>query len=226
MADKIDTKLLHGREYVDLFESNQSAQRLARLIKRIPLNRQDSVLDCGCGNGMLLPLIDSQIQEYTGIDFSQEFIDSAKNQHPKSESCAKFLCEDLVNHCNRHPKAYDAAFAMDLSEHIEDSEWRRILTAIHCSLKENGKLYLHTPNRSFFVEKMKEKNFILKQFPEHIAVRTEKENCQLITASGFSNTHVTKLAHYNILRILHPLSYLPFAGRWFSARLLITAKKQ
>ncbi|MGH1370496.1 MAG: class I SAM-dependent methyltransferase [Cellvibrionaceae bacterium] len=225
MTNKTNAQKMHGQEYVNLFESNQSAQRLARLIEHINLSNQDSILDCGCGNGMLLPLVENSIQSYTGIDFSPEFIEKAKENHKKSKCDAHFSCESLITHCNQNREAYDIAFAMDLSEHIEDSEWKEILSAIRHSLKKNGRLYIHTPNRNFFIERMKEHNFILKQFPEHIAVRTPEENRELIIRSGYSNITTEKLPHYNFLRLLHPLSYIPIVGKWFEARMLITAEK-
>ncbi len=226
MKKTIDTRSLHGKDYVQKFESNQPQQRLGRLLKYIDLKESYAVLDCGCGNGMMLPLIEEKVASYTGIDFSPQFIERAKERNQTATCHFEFLCENVINHCHNTPNTYDVVMAMDLSEHIEDAEWNEILNAIKISLKDKGKLYLHTPNGNFFIEKMKAHNFILKQFPEHIAVRNKDENCQIISKSGFPSILVRGLPHYNMLRFLHPLSQLPFIGKWFEARLLITATKQ
>lgn len=107
--------------------------------------------------------------------------------------------------------------------YVYDESWLCNLKSIRKCLKPNGTLYLHTPNSEFFIEKMKERNFILRQFPEHIAVRNIVENTVLLEQAGFKVNSIRLLPHYNILRFLHPLSYIPFIGKWFNARLFIEA---
>ena len=225
MTNSTDTKHLHGSEYVNKFEDNQSLYRLERLLTHITLNRGDTVLDCGCGNGMLLPLIEEKIETYVGLDFSPQFVERARQKNKSARCHFTFICVDIIEHCKSTPNTYDVAMAMDLSEHVADNEWKSILTAINFSLKKGGKLYLHTPNRDFFLEKMKENNIFLKQFPEHIAVRTKAENVDLVMKGGFSDASTLGLPHYNILRFLHPLSKLPMIGKWFEARILLSAIK-
>ena len=72
---------------------------------------------------------------------------------------------------------------------------------------------------------MKDKNFLLKQFPEHIAVRTMEANAALLEQAGLQIVQARRLPHYNWLSILHPLSFLPVAGDCFAARLFIEAAK-
>ena len=112
---------------------------------------------------------------------------------------------------------------MDLSEHIYDVEWIQILEKIRKSIKPDGKLYLHTPNAEFFLERMKSRNFIVKQLPEHIAVRSPEHNASILREAGFKIRHIWLIPHYNILRIVHPLSYIPVLGKYFNARIFIEA---
>jgi len=224
MLTQEDLKSMHSGEYVLSFEKDQSQFRLKNILKNIKFSHSNKVIDFGCGNGMLVPLIINDIQSYTGIDFSKDFIESAKKKFNSfDKEKVNFIHSDISTFCENRSELYDIAFAMDFSEHVYDQEWVEILKSIRKSLKKNATLYMHTPNKSFFIEIMKEKGFILKQFPEHIAVRDETHNISLIESAGFKATKSLHLPHYNILRFLHPLSYLPFVGKFFQARIFLIA---
>jgi 2-polyprenyl-6-hydroxyphenyl methylase / 3-demethylubiquinone-9 3-methyltransferase len=219
-----ELKILHGKNYVEIFEKEQSPFRLKRLLDSINLDKSNKVIDFACGNGMLMPLIAYRVAQYTGVDFSEEFIKSAQNKMQSlSIDNAQFVCSDIIDFCSKNNGIFDVAFAMDFSEHVYDSDWLNILCSIKKSLKPEGKLYLHTPNADFFLEKMKANNFIVKQFPEHIAVRSPSENKIILEKAGFHVTDMKLIPHYNVLRFLHPLSLFPLIGKYFKARIFIEA---
>jgi len=183
-----------------------------------------TVCDFGCGNGLLMPHLCPNVDKYFGVDFSEEFIDAAnRRKSALGYNNATFVCADINNFCAQHESCFDAGFAMDFSEHVPDDEWLDILRSIRHAIKPNKKLYLHTPNARFIIEIMKKHNFILKQFPEHVAVRDATENIKLLRQAGFSNINSIALPHYNILKYLHILSYAPVVGKYFEARLFIEA---
>jgi hypothetical protein len=70
---------------------------------------------------------------------------------------------------------------------------------------------------------MKASGFILRQSPEHVAVRDLAENVRLLRAAGFDVRTTRAVRHYNVLRHIHVLRHLPAVGRWFEARLFIEA---
>lgn len=223
MKSEEQLKQLHGDEYVESF-NKQSPLRLIRLIDYIKVNSTYSVADYACGNGMLMEFIAPKVKSYTGIDFSEPFIRAANEKKEKlSIKNAEFVCSDIKEFCQLRENIFDVGFAMDFSEHVYNEEWAQILKSIKKSLKQNGKLYLHTPNAEFFLEKMKSKNLIFKQFPEHIAVRTPENNASILRESGFNVEHIWLIPHYNILKLVHPISYIPGVGKFFKARILIEA---
>lgn len=219
-------KVLHGQDYVDKFDKEQSDQRIRRLLKYIELSKEYVVADFACGNGMLLDHIHEKVEKYIGVDFSEPFITSA-NRRMKNKGIknANFICSSIEEFCGTHNNMFDAGFALDFSEHVYDNEWVDILSNIHDTLKSDGTLYVHTPNKEFILEIMKENNLILKQFKEHVAVRDVPHNIKLLTQAGFSDITVKCLSHYNALRYLHIFSISPFIGKYFKARIFITAKK-
>jgi hypothetical protein len=92
------------------------------------------------------------------------------------------------------------------------------------SLKTGGRLYLHTPNARFVLERLKSRNLILRQSPEHVAVRDMAGNLEFLRESGFTIAAAHFVRHYNVLRFLHPLRHAPVIGPWFEARIFIEAR--
>lgn len=221
-----ELKELHGQQYADRFDKTQRPVRLERLVRKIRLNPHDKVADFACGNGMLMSLVAPKAHSYIGVDFSQPIIDIA---NAKKEALgitnASFECASIEEFCRSNQCAFNLGFALDFSEHVYDEEWLSILASIRSSLIGQGRLYLHTPNAKFMIEILKKHNFIFKQFPEHVAVRTMDENIALIEKSGFKISRVSLIPHYNVLRYLHPLSFAPLFGAYFKARIFIEAIK-
>jgi 2-polyprenyl-3-methyl-5-hydroxy-6-metoxy-1,4-benzoquinol methylase len=223
MKSKQELLELHNKNYVNRFKA-QKIIRLKRLIKFVTLDSSFKIADFGCGNGLLMELVASKSESYTGIDFSESFIEAAvQKKISKNISNANFICSDIQKFCQQNLNCFDVAFAMDIAEHIYDKEWVSNLCNIKKTIKPHGKLYVHTPNANFFIEILKKNNFILKQFPEHIAVRTPQDNIKLIELAGFKKIKIFFLPHYNILKFFHIFSYIPFLGKFFKARIFIEA---
>jgi hypothetical protein len=101
-----------------------------------------------------------------------------------------------------------------------------IYSGIRHSLKHAGMLYLHTPNREFIIERLRHKNIIFEQLPEHVAVRTAQQYRALFEQIGFSKISVKYVPHYvPMLSYLHLLAFYPIIGKYFRARLLIICEK-
>lgn len=217
------SKELHSGDYVHMYEA-KPISRIANLVDFMELDGSTRLVDLACGNAMLLGEVHDRIAHYTGVDFSDDFISAAKRRAATlGADNAAFYCEDIVDFCGRNPAAFDVATAFDFSEHILDEDFIRIFSAVRTSLRPGGHLYLHTPNLDFFMETMRDRGFLLRQRPEHIAVRNAKHNVALLQQAGFSpgNIDVRYIRHYNILRLLHPLRRLPWLGRYFEARIFI-----
>mgnify|MGYP003635543426 CR=1 FL=1 len=218
-------KQLHGTAYVEQY-LQKSPKRLRDLVDRMNIEITSDIVDFGCGDALIIEYLKDVVNSYQGVDFSPEFIRVANRRkmalHAKN---VKFQCESIPDFSRHHKNSFDIGFALDLSEHVYDDEWQNIVTAMHDCLRPGGQFYLHTPNADFLLEKMKQHDFLIKQFPEHISVRNAKSNSHFLSVAGFENIDVKFIPHYNILRGLHPMSKLPLIGKFFQARLFITAKK-
>lgn len=220
-----EREALHGQAYVDRFE-RQPISRIARLVPLMELGGTEKIIDIGCGNALALAALNSCFGTYTGIDFSAPFIEAARARaHTLGVKNTAFFCGSAEAFADKNSECFDVALVLDISEHVYEEEWLLILRAVFRMLKKKGRLFLHTPNSAFFIEILKEKNIILKQFPEHIGVRSMEQNTGLLRQAGFGIGASRLLPHYNFFRILHPISGLPVIGRYFAARLFIEAIK-
>jgi len=219
--------LYNSERYTSTFIKGQSLKRLLRLKKFFRVKSTDDVIDIGCGNGMLMPIIAPLVKTYTGVDISQRLIDSAKKRKEnKIYPHISFICMGIEPYCNHNRNKYDVVFLMDISEHIADQDWLTILRSIIKTLRSNGTVYLHTPNAEYFLEILKKRGFLIKNTTGHIAIRSPSENRCLFERAGFSVKTTYLIPHYNFLRILHPLSLLPIVGKYFQARILMEAKRK
>ncbi len=112
----------------------------------------------------------------------------------------------------------------DLVQRIDDKVAIKICSAIRSSLRPDGKLYLHTPNLDFFMERAKDIG-VLKQFLENVTVHYGEGTIDVLIESDFNagQIKVETIAHYSILKVLHPLGKLPVVGKYFQSRLGIEA---
>lgn len=215
---------LHSGEYVERY-SAKPLDRVRNLVPRMKIGATTRIADFACGNGMLLQAIDGNFASYDGVDFSSDFIAAATSWAERTDRQRyRFHCCDIRDFCARNPQTFDVAATLDFSEHVDDALALEIYAAIRGSLRPGGRLYLHTPNLDFFLERAKAVG-VIPQFPEHIAVRNGRQTADLLAKAGFTREMITSqvIPHYNVLRWIHPLAKLPLAGPLFSARLWLEA---
>lgn len=217
---------LHSGDYVSVLE-NLPPSRLERLLPYFDLQPSHRTVDFACGAGNFAELIHGRVQSVDGVDFAPDFVETARRRAAeRGIRNITYHCQDIVAFCAEHPAAYDIVTAIDFSEHIYDEDFVSIFGGAYESLKPGGRLYIYTPNLTFFWEWMKDVG-LAKQFPQHIAVRDARQNLALLERCGFSSDRiqVRYLPHFNVFRHLHWLSHVPLVGRYFQAKLFITCQK-
>ena len=185
---------IYGQEYVNLYRRKKYEGRIDRLLKFIDFKKSDFVLDVGCGSGFLADSIKDKIKEYTGIDTSSAFIKEAKDTHEGIKNI-HFLNEPIEKHVKKGLK-YDKIFLLDVSEHLTDEEFTSVIACCSSLLRSGGYIYIHTPNKDYFLEQIKERG-LMKQITGHIGVRNKSDYKKLISKVGdFTSINFIYLNHY------------------------------
>lgn len=102
-----------------------------------------TVMDVGCGGGILCEAMARSGAQVTGIDAEQEAIHTAQEHAKKNHLSIDYLCMPIETYEGKH---YDVITCMEMLEHVENPE----MVLEHCNrlLKPNGLLFLSTISRT------------------------------------------------------------------------------
>jgi 2-polyprenyl-6-hydroxyphenyl methylase / 3-demethylubiquinone-9 3-methyltransferase len=184
------------------------------------------VLDLGSARGDVCFLLSPHVQEAIGIDASSKAIEIAETQR-RSRALAnvRFVQGDVARLEPIPDASIDVAGAFDLLEHVDDATVRQMLGALRRVLTPRGVFVAYTPNREHYVERLKAHDFLLKQFPQHIAVRRPREIRRLLEEEGWRVLEMTySPAPFPVVRGIENLLWrLPGVGQFFRYRILLRA---
>jgi len=186
-----------------------------------------TILDVGCGNGVIARQLGKEGYHVLGIDISKKAIDKANalNMYP-NVLFENISAENLV----ATGKRYDAIICSEVLEHLTDPS--SLLKVLNESLNDNGKLIITVPNgngpRELMVTKpiiaiQKRNNFLWFMVTKikksmnysgttvqsdaddltHVQFFTKKSLENLAAASGF---HITKFMNSHFVDDIFPLS--------------------
>src|SRR5512141_789101 len=187
---------------------------------------EKTALDLGSALGDVCFLLAPLVKEAIGVDASPHAIGLAeKRRRDRGLANVRFLRADVADLAGVADGSVDVAGAFDLLEHVDDETVRRMLRALRRVLKPDGVFVAYTPNREHYVERLKARDLILKQFPEHIAVRRPREIRRLLEEEGWRVRSIRySPAPFPVVRwIERALCRLPLIGRFFRCRILAEA---
>ncbi|HEU0117684.1 MAG TPA: bifunctional 2-polyprenyl-6-hydroxyphenol methylase/3-demethylubiquinol 3-O-methyltransferase UbiG [Alphaproteobacteria bacterium] len=104
-----------------------------------------SVLDVGCGGGLLTEPLARMGAKTEGLDAAEEAIQTAK-QHAKASKLSITYHADSVENLARGKNRYDLITALEIVEHVADMN--SFLGALKKLLKPDGILIMSTLNRT------------------------------------------------------------------------------
>jgi len=175
------------------------------------LPKSATVLDVGCGNGIISRGIGQHGYIVYGIDISEKAIEKAKSlTNLPNVSFDVISAEQLV----ADGKKYDAVVCSEVLEHLNQPE--KLLNTLYKSLTENGILIVTVPNgsgpRELFVTrpviKMQRKNSLawrvllkLKKLFGYKGTTVQSDADDLTHVQFFTKKSLEKLAKQNKFRI-------------------------
>ena len=184
------------------------------------------VLDLGSARGDVCFLLAPLVREAIGVDASPKALALAEAERARRGlSNVRFVEGDVAELAAIPDGSVDVAGAFDLLEHVDDATVRQMLRALRRVLKPGGVFVAYTPNREHYVERLKAHDILLKQFPEHIAVRRPREILRLLELEGWRVRALTyATAPFPVVRLLEKLLWrIPWVGRLFRYRILVEA---
>jgi len=120
--------------------------RLAYIANRSRLTGK-SVLDVGCGGGLLSERLASCGARVTGIDMEKVSLSVAREHMKKSGFSIDYRMTTVESLAKEHSERYDAAVCMELLEHVPEPF--SIIDACGRLVRPGGDLFFATVNRTF-----------------------------------------------------------------------------
>jgi len=106
-----------------------------------------SLLDVGCGGGILSESLAKVGAKVTGLDLAEASLDIANNHAKQNQLVIKYIKSSIEEHAKQVQQQYDIITCMELLEHVPYPN--SIINACANLLKPQGKLFLSTINRNY-----------------------------------------------------------------------------
>ena len=154
----------------------------------------DRMLEIGCGAGLHTLKLARLVGDVVGIDraFAGVARAQANSDREATRNAAFAACDAAaLPFANA---VFDKIVAIDFVEHVNDDVLDTVLREARRVLRADGQIALYTPCATHYVEWLKERNFILRQIPGHVAVRSPEAYVRLLQRAGFTVPGVLVLA--------------------------------
>ena len=107
------------------------------------LSGANRVLEIGCADAFGTPIVMQEVKQLVACDFDSAFIDDVKRTHPFAGKI-EFCKHDFV--IGSLERQFDAAFCLDVLEHISKDVEDTFLNNICCSLTSTGMCVIGMPS--------------------------------------------------------------------------------
>jgi 2-polyprenyl-6-hydroxyphenyl methylase / 3-demethylubiquinone-9 3-methyltransferase len=202
------------------------AERDRDVLRVVGPRPTDLVLELGSARGDVTFLLARHARAVVGVDAAPEALAMAEAARAELEiPNVRWLQADVADLSPVADASVDAVAAIDLVEHVDDPTLAAMLRECRRVLKPGGRLGIYTPDRAHYVERMKAHDFVLKQFPQHIAVRRVAELRQFLGEAGFAvDLEAWSVSPFPLVRwVERALAPLPLVGPTFRYRILLRA---
>jgi 2-polyprenyl-6-hydroxyphenyl methylase / 3-demethylubiquinone-9 3-methyltransferase len=119
--------------------------RTTFIMKNLAVSKP-SILDVGCGGGILSEALALAGGQITGIDLSRPSIQAARQHAQLGGLRIDYRCESVEETVQKRAGSFDAVTCMEMLEHVPEPD--RIVTACAKALKPGGHAFFSTINRT------------------------------------------------------------------------------
>jgi SAM-dependent methyltransferase len=177
------------------------AERNRDILRLVAPGAEDTVVELGCARGDIAFFLAGYAREVVGVDAADEALAMAEAERARR--------------------------GLTSVEHVDDRTLKGMLAECRRVLRSGGRLGLYTPDRAHYVERMKAHDFVLRQFPQHIAVRFRTAYVDLVREAGLTVAWLDySVSPFPLVRwVEKALAPLPLVGGTFRYRILLQAVK-
>lgn len=108
-----------------------------RILSKVKFNKEDSILDLGCGSGRWERSLSPYVKEIVGVDFSEELLDIAEHNSPPT---VKFIKSNVLDFDT--DKKFDHILLSGVIQYLDNKDLNTLLQKCKGWLKEGGDLII------------------------------------------------------------------------------------
>jgi len=172
LAESPKSTLLNSLFQFKIFSSNQDFTKQF-------LNKQEKLLDIGCGNGQFLQSLTDQGYDVYGIDPYPVAVQNTKKRIGDQKVFSGYV-KDL----EKIEQKFDVITMWHVLEHVQDP--LQDLRIIYKSLNDNGKIIFEVPNADSQAFKIFGPDYNYNMVPEHIQYFNPKSATIALEKAGFT----------------------------------------
>jgi len=105
-----------------------------------------TVLDVGCGGGLLSEAMARRGAKVVGLDLAPELLQVAELHAMETGTSIAYRCESAEDHAATHAQRYDVVTCMEMLEHVPDPA--AIVSALGQLVRPGGNVFVSTLNRT------------------------------------------------------------------------------
>ena len=185
--------------------------RLKKIIKLARINKNDKILDMGCGEGHLISLLPDKVFSIAGIDISQTALGQAEKLLKNRKNVS--LGFGNAYKTNYAEKSFDKIICSEVLEHVPEP--RRVMVEIHRLLKDGGLTIISIPDEKRIQKIMAVVQFFGLEKLLHAARKQKEYEWHLYSA----NENFLRGISNDLFKIDKIIRTPPFIGYHFIARL-------
>ncbi len=121
--------------------------RIEFMKRFVPTLAQQSILDIGCGGGILSESLAAQGAKVTGIDLANEVLTVAKLHGLDSGIKVDYQLTSAESYAQQHSQQHDIVTCMEMLEHVPNPQ--SIIHAAAQCVKPGGWVFFSTLNRNY-----------------------------------------------------------------------------
>jgi len=183
---------IYNSDWVEGHSNNPIAHDIAKHIaqvvsKVLPEGEGNSVIDIGCGSGMLVDRLAKIGYQATGLDWSAPAIEYARNHYQ-----GEYILADVEQGLDTGSK-FNCAVASHILEHLENPH--EFLQSVKRIVELDGYLVIAVPNLDWWNPNSIYRSVSTVFDPEHVVGYSPKGVGRLLEANGYRVEFMTTRTH-------------------------------
>lgn len=196
----------------NFLQANWHKNKLTVMDTLLSFTSKSTILDLGTGSGNFEFFFSDKVKKIVGVDYNDEPLKFIREKLKQSTRHNVHLIQTDIRDLKKVKlhSPFDYIVAVDVIEHIPESDALNVVKNIYSLLRKNGKVCIITPNYHsawIILEKLLDKTSLVPKFQghQHLAKYYEKNLTAIFKKAGF---RIITFRTFNTISFITPISWI------------------